>query len=74
MHIKLCLQHNDLNNVQTLGSDNLLDLNASECKVKTFCRVNPQYVTYTLSEGSLDGITLVNDLGDLLDPRLWFPW
>jgi len=35
----------------------------------TFCRVNPQYATYTLSKDSLDRITLVNNLGVLLDPR-----
>jgi len=39
----------DLNYFQTWCSDNLLDLNKSKCKVITFCRVNPQYATYTLS-------------------------
>jgi len=36
----------------------------------TFFRVNPQYATYMLSGRSLDRITLVNDLGVPLDPRL----
>jgi len=58
----------DLNNFQTWSSDNLLCLNGSDCKVRTFCRIN-QYATYTLYEGSLDRITLVNDIGVLLDPR-----
>jgi len=43
----------DLNNFQTWCSDNLLDLNGSKCKVITFCRVNTQYATYTLSDGVL---------------------
>jgi len=52
----------DLNNIQTRCFDKLLDLNGSKCNVMTFCRVNPQYSTYTLSDGSLKRITLVNDL------------
>jgi len=80
--IKLCLQNmdtscqsnfqSDLNNFQTWCSDILLDLNGTKCKVITFCRVNPQYAIYTLSEGSLDRIILVNNLGVLLNPRLTF--
>jgi len=53
-------------------SDNLLILNDSKCKVMSFCRVNLQYATYTLSDGSLDRISLVNDFGVLLGPRLKF--
>jgi len=78
---KLCLQYkdtscqsnlqSDLNNFQSWCSDKLEDLNLSKCMVMTFCRVNPQYATYT-SAGLLDRITLVNDLGVLLDPRLKF--
>jgi len=52
----------DFNNFQTWCSDNLLALNGSKCKVMTFCRVSPKYARYALSEGSLDRITLVNDL------------
>jgi len=38
----------------------------------TICRIKPQYAKYTLSDGSLDRITLVNNLGVLLGPRLKF--
>jgi len=47
-------------------------LNCSKCKVMINCRVNSQFAACTLKVGSLDRITLVNDLGVLLDPRLKF--
>jgi len=38
----------------------------------TFCCVNLQYGTYPKSEGTLDRITLINDIGVFLDPRQKF--
>jgi len=70
--VKLCLQHKDISRHLDLQSDlgrfqiwcrdNVLNLNGSNCKVMTFCRVNPIRTTYILSVCPLDRITLVDGL------------
>ena len=80
--VKLCVQYkdisfhsrlqSDLNSFQSWCCANLLHLNASKCKVMTFHRSSPLLAPYTLFGGSLERITLVDDLGVMLDPKLKF--
>lgn len=66
------LLQNDINNLTSWCTDNLMELNVKKCKYMIFSRTSPNNGLYTMNASILELVDSINDLGVNFDRKLDF--